>query len=90
MDVYESNAWLDWWANPITCLASFEVMLVIRSEGRTWEAQAQLVRLDEPALDAFELLNSDPIFDLRLPDGATLSVEVHTTDETGKLQLTMR
>lgn len=79
MDGLECRCWLDWWANPITVLASAETQITITRSGNAWSARGQLTN-DEDREGFDFLCNLDPVFSLRFQDGSTITVSVHPLD----------
>ncbi|HCT76210.1 MAG TPA: hypothetical protein DGG94_04095 [Micromonosporaceae bacterium] len=73
LDQIESPARLEWWANSVTCLADVEVDVTISVAETGWHARAALrPDVDDEALDF--LLELDPLFTLRFPDGSHIDV----------------
>jgi hypothetical protein len=75
VDQFEGRAWLEWWADASACLGSVEVIVVIRTIGRRWDAGGCVV--NEADVEAFEFLcDLNPVFQLRFEDGSTATVSV--------------
>ncbi len=88
MDGSTDRAWLDWWANPSTRLGSAEVYLDVDATTAGHDARARLVATDAGAIEEFEFLCLlDPVFSLRLADGATIPVRVEATPSRGQVTL---
>jgi hypothetical protein len=78
MDRFEGRCHLDWWANPITCLASVEITLAIAVTDMGWTAEGRLASDNRDEREDFALLlDMDPVFTLRFADESTNEVTVH-------------
>ncbi|MGY0233931.1 hypothetical protein [Longispora urticae] len=90
MDVWQGTGWLDWWANPSTCLGSAEVTLEARLDLPELTATARLVHAADPdELEGFLFLcELDPVFELRLSDESTWTVVVRSTERPAEFTLT--
>ncbi|MBB5867117.1 hypothetical protein F4553_000496 [Allocatelliglobosispora scoriae] len=87
MDEFGGRCRLDWWANPLTCLASVEVSVGARWTGNGCDATGTLV--DGADLEGFELLCAlDPVFRLRIGGDDVVDVLVELLDEHGRFTLT--
>ncbi|MCX5199847.1 hypothetical protein OOK31_39275 [Streptomyces sp. NBC_00249] len=88
-----ATAYLEWWANPLTCLARIQIRVTATAgggdgdEGGEWEAV-----ITEP-LDADahghlrRLLDDDPYFTLRLEDEEVIEVKVELLGAADRLRL---
>ncbi|MCZ1011801.1 hypothetical protein [Streptomyces lydicus] len=75
MNICESSAHLEWWANPSTCLARIPVRLTPDLGNTTWNAIVSPA-LDDDAADSLQLLTeAGPFFILRFEDDSTTEVE---------------
>ncbi|MET7402359.1 hypothetical protein ABZS66_53645 [Dactylosporangium sp. NPDC005572] len=89
MDSFEGRAWLDWWANSSTLLASVEVAVVIATSSTGWDAHGFVAGDDEEDRDGFAFLcDLDPVFILRFEDESTVAVTVHPAEERHRFTLT--
>ncbi|PJE97429.1 hypothetical protein CUT44_12140 [Streptomyces carminius] len=85
-------AHLEWWANPLTCLARVPVGVTVTADGVRYAALPPARGpADDPADD--EVLGilveaGDPVLTLRSADGSTEPVTVERTGEPGRLRLT--
>lgn len=87
MDSVTTAAWLEWWANRLTCLAAFEVSVTITVGDHRWEATGQLARSEEADDLAFVRELGD-VFELRFPDDSAVAVTVAAVTATGSFGLT--
>lgn len=75
---FETCCHLDWWANPVTCLASVAVSLVVTTTELGWAAEGYLLGADDEEREGFALLcELDPVFTLRFGDDSEFAVTVH-------------
>jgi hypothetical protein len=83
---YEGPARLEWWANPVTCLGSVEVVVVVQVAADGWAGHASLV--DEEDREGLDFLcELDPLFSLRFGDGRTADVTVGERADNGRFLL---
>lgn len=87
MDRFEGRCHLDWWANPLTCLASVEITLTAAVTDTGWTADGRLAGDNDEDRFAF-LLDLDPVFTLRFDDESTIEVTVHPGLESDRFTLT--
>ncbi|GIE78695.1 hypothetical protein Aph02nite_46450 [Actinoplanes philippinensis] len=77
MNRFETCCHLDWWANPVTCLASVAVSLVVTTTESGWAAEGRLLAAGDEQREGFALLcDLDPVFTLRFGDGSEFAVTV--------------
>lgn len=89
MDRFEGRCHLDWWANPITCLASVEITLAVAVTDMGWTAEGRLTSDNDDGRAGFALLlDLDPVFTLRFDDESTIDVTVHPGAEGDRFTLT--
>jgi hypothetical protein len=89
MDRFEGRCHLDWWTNPITCLASVEIALAIAVTDMGWTAEGRLATDNDDEREGFALLlDMDPVFALRFDDESTIDVTVHPSLEGDRFTLT--
>jgi hypothetical protein len=89
MDRFEGRCHLDWWANPITCLARVEITLAIAVTDMGWTAEGRLASDNHDEREGFALLlDMDPVFTLRFDDESTIEVTVHPGLEGDRFTLT--
>jgi hypothetical protein len=86
VDKFECDAWLDWWANASTCLASFEVAVRIDAADAGWRAQGWLRhKEDREGLEFF--CDLDPVFMLRIGEDSTIAASVTLSPESAVFTL---
>jgi hypothetical protein len=85
MDRFEGRCHLDWWANPVTCLASIEITLAVAVTDTGWTAEGRLASDNE---DFALLLDMDPVCTLRFDDESTIEVTVHPGPDGDRFTLT--
>ncbi|WP_433063592.1 hypothetical protein [Dactylosporangium sp. CS-033363] len=77
MDQYVGPAQLEWWANPSTCLATFDVTVALdpaAAEHATIGTGRVLLDADAEAEAFAWLCDLDPVFLLCIPDGPEATV----------------
>ncbi|MGC0416334.1 hypothetical protein [Embleya sp. AB8] len=87
MDRYEVSAQLEWWANPLTCLADFPVRVSHTHGPDTWHAAVSPPLTGEIGEGAEWLIALDPWFTLRFADDSTIEVEVTHSGDVNDLRL---
>jgi hypothetical protein len=85
---FEGEASLEWWANDITCLASFDVSVTIEAAATGWSAWGHVRDPHAANLEAFDFFcEHDPVFILWLAENATIPVTVRRSPGTGAFTL---
>ncbi|MFF7214782.1 hypothetical protein ACFZAU_30280 [Streptomyces sp. NPDC008238] len=77
MESYDGRATLEWWANPSTCLGSFDVHVEAGVTGPAWTRHATFADPSGDHQEGFDFLMAlGPCFTLRFDAGSTVDVHV--------------
>ncbi|HEV2634753.1 MAG TPA: hypothetical protein VGX23_06370 [Actinocrinis sp.] len=87
---YEGPAQLEWWANGMTCLVSYDVRVQISFDDDGWKSTAEFTaRPTDAEEDFWAMTKDDPYFVLRFAHGrySTITVKVDETEDGNTLIL---